>query len=368
MKIAVLSSHTPSLFYFRLDMMRCFQNKGCEVVAIANEAEDDWAQRFSEEGIAYRQAEIYRNSTNPLRDIKTLLSLYAILKEERPDKVFTYQAKTIIYGGIAAQLLGINEVYPLIAGLGSVFISTGIKASVIRSFLKLEYRAALRKSPSVFFQNTDDSDMFLKSGLVKQNQITMLNGSGVNLQKFTMQPLPAKPAFLYIGRLIKDKGVFEYLEACKLLKEKIPNVRCMLIGPFDTNPSALKESELRPYIDEKIIEYFGEQSDVRPYIAQCGIFVLPSYREGTPKAVLEAMAMGRAIITTSTPGCRETVIDGENGFMVPTKSVQELADSMYKFAVTPELVSAMGHKSRKIAEEKFDVRKVNAVISKTMRL
>lgn len=368
MKICVLSSHTSSMFWYRKDMMRHFQELGHDVIAIGNEPEGMWAQAFLKNNIRYYQARISRNAVNPLEDIKTFYDLRKIMQKEMPDKLFVYQAKTMIYGSLAAQSLKIREVYPMVAGLGSIFIKDDLKTKLICCLVQSEYRLAFRKKPAVFFQNTDDSSLFTERGIVKEKQVVLLNGSGVNLEDFSVQALPEESSFLFVGRLIKDKGIFEYLEACRIVKQKLPECRCMLVGPFDTNPSALKESELQPYIDEKIIEYFGEQSDVRPYIAKCGIFVLPSYREGTPKAVLEAMAMGRAVVTTDAPGCRETVIEGENGLMVPIKDLRKLSDAMYKLATAPESVSAMGHKSRKIAEEKFDVRKVNTVISKTMGL
>ena len=158
----------------------------------------------------------------------------------------------------------------------------------------------------MFFQNNDDKNEFINNGLIKEDKVVIINGSGVNLEQFKPKPLPKDPGFLFIGRLIKDKGIMEDLEACKKIKDKYPIIRCLLVGPYDSNPSALKPEELNPYIDSGIIEYFGEQSDVRPFITECSVFVLPSYHEGTPKSVLEAMAMGRAIITCNSPGCRDS--------------------------------------------------------------
>ena len=173
------------------------------------------------------------------------------------------------------------------------------------------------------------------------------------------QLLSSKCEFLYIGRLIKDKGILEYLEACRMIKEQFPEIRCLLVGPYDTNPSALKPNELHFYIDRKIVEYFGEQSDVRPFISQCSVYVLPSYHEGTPKTVLEAMAMNRPIITTNVPGCRETVVNGVNGFLVPFQNAEAVADKMKWFILNPENIELMGMKSLQLCKEKFDVKKVN---------
>lgn len=217
-------------------------------------------------------------------------------------------------------------------------------------------------------QLRDDKSEFINNGLLGKEKAVIINGSGVNLEKFKPVKLPQENTFLFIGRLIKDKGIMEYLEACKIVKTKYYDVRCLLVGPYDSNPSALKPEELKPYIDGEIIEYFGEKKDVRPFIAQCSTYVLPSYHEGTPKTVLEAMAMGRPIITTDAPGCRETVIDGLNGFLVPVKDSEKLARKMIWMIEHKEEVEKMGQESRKICEEKFDVNKVNEVILKTMGL
>lgn len=367
MKILVLSSHTPSLFWFRLDMMHEFINCGHEVVAVGNEPEEKWNKQFSENGIKYRKAYIQRNGTNPFKDLNTLKSLIRIIKQEKPTKIFAYNAKTVIYGGLAAQKLRV-EAYSLIAGLGSVFMGNGFKNKLVQLILSNEYKKSLKHSEKVFFQNNDDVKTFVDKKMVKPEQVVMLHGSGVNLDKFTIQKKPESFGFLFVGRLIRDKGVFEYLDACSLVKEKYPNVRCLLVGPFDSNPSALRESELKPYLDKSIVEYFGEQKDVRPYLAQCNVFVLPSYREGTPKTVLEAMASGKAIITTDAPGCKETVIDGKNGFLVQIKDVENLAEKMIALYENPQLVDKMAICGRQMAEDLFDVKKVNNIIVSAMKL
>ncbi len=368
MKIAVLSSHTPSLFWFRMDMMKSFIERGHEVFALGNEDESLWKDKFNESGICYRQIKVQRNGTNPFNDIFTLASIVSELKKINPDKMFTYQAKTVIYGGIAARILGIKDVYPMIAGIGSVFLNNDFKTKIIRSFLVSEYKIGMKKSANVFFQNNDDKEVFMKYGIIKNQKITMINGSGVNIDKFHEMPMPEKFTFLCISRLIKDKGVFEYLEAGRAVKKQYPSVRFMLVGPFDSNPSALSKEELDEYIKDGTVEFFGEQKDVLPFLEQASVFVLPSYREGTPKTNLEAMACGRAVITTDAPGCRQTIVAGENGFLVPVKDVKALSDKMIYLINNEQEAHEMGRKGRKIAEELFDVNKVNNVICKTMRL
>lgn len=368
MKIAVISAHTSSLFWFRMDMMKEFIDNGHTVVALGPESEADWKGKFEEYNIDYRQINVDRNGINPLKDLRTFKDLHKFMKKERPDKVFVYQAKTVVYASIAARINGISEVYPLIAGLGSIFRGTGFKNKIVKTIMKIEFWAACKCSKKVFFQNHDDKNEFIQNGLLNDDKIVIINGSGVNLDKFKPTSFPEEPAFLFIGRLIKDKGVIEYLKACKEVKGKHPKVRCLLVGPYDSNPSALKPEELTPYIESGIIEYFGEQSDVRPYVAQCSTYVLPSYHEGTPKTVLEAMAMGRSIITSDAPGCRETVTDGVNGYLVEVKDIKGLVDKMEHMISYPEINQKMGAASSKIAQEKYDVKIVNQSIMQTMGL
>lgn len=368
MKIAVLSSHTTSLFWFRMDMMTEFVKKGHEVIALGSESEADWKSRFKKYDIEYRQLYVERNGISPINDLKTYKKLCQFMKKEKPEKVFAYQAKTVVYGSIAARMNGISEVYSLIAGLGSVFRGTGLKNKIIKTIMQIEYKAACKCSKKVFFQNNDDKDEFISNRLVDASKTIIINGSGVNLDKFQSVPLPEKAAFLFIGRLIKDKGIMEYLAACKAVKERNPEIRCLLVGPYDSNPSALKPEELKPYIDAGIIEYYGEQTDVRPFISQCSTYVLPSYHEGTPKTVLEAMAMGRAIITSDAPGCRETVADGINGYLVKVKDVKGLISKMEYLVSNPDTNKRMGEASLKTAREKYDVNIVNNDIMRTMGL
>lgn len=368
MKVVVLSSFTTSLFWFRIDMMKSFLEEGYEVVAVGEAPEEQWAEKFQELGIRYRSIPVQRNGMNPLHDLKTLAALRKLLKEEKPDKIFAYQAKTVIYGGIAARLCGIGEVYPLIAGVGSVFLGDGLKRKLVRSILVTEYRMGMKKAPHIFFQNSDDLKVFTDNRIIPAQKVVMLNGSGVNIEKFTPTPLPEEVSFLCISRLIRDKGVCEYLDAAREIHKRHPNVRCVLVGPYDTNISAIRPEDLRPYIEDGSIEYAGEQKDVYPYLRCCTAYVLPSYHEGTPKTVLEAMACGRPTITTDAPGCRETVTDGVNGYLVPVKDVAAIVEAMEKIISEPEKTAEMAINARRIAEDKYDVNKVNKRIKQTMNI
>ena len=368
MKIAILVCYNPTLINFRLDLMSEMIRLGHQVIAVGNESVDKWEKLLRPYGIEYRFIKMQRNGLNPVRDFFSFVQLVKLLKKERPDRVFTSQAKMVLYGGLAASYLGIRDVYPLIAGLGSVFLSSGLKGRILKNILMCGYRLSLRKSPSVFFQNQDDASFFIANKIVPSDRIVFLNGSGVNLDRFAKQPFPKTFGFLCVCRIIRDKGVLEYLSACRMVRKQHPEVRCLLVGPFDSNPSALNQGDLQPYIDDGSIEYFGEQTDVRPYLAQCSVYVLPSYREGTPKSVLEAMSCGKAIITTDAPGCRETVIEGQNGFLVPVKDEKAVAEKMLFLYRNPDICAQMGNASRRIAEQRFDVRLVNQVILRTMRI
>jgi glycosyltransferase involved in cell wall biosynthesis len=219
---------------------------------------------------------------------------------------------------------------------------------------------ALAKTHKVFFQNPDDEALFRSLGILQRGRAsTVLNGSGVDISMYTVTTLPETPHFLLIARLLGDKGVREYVYAAREVKAKQPTAVFSLVGWIDDNPDAVNQQELDSWIEEGIVNYKGKLADVRPAINACSVYVLPSYREGTPRTVLEAMAMGRPVITTDAPGCRETVVHGDNGFLVPVKSVPELVEVMLQLIERPELVRKMGARSRQIAEQKYDVHKVN---------
>jgi glycosyltransferase involved in cell wall biosynthesis len=234
--------------------------------------------------------------------------------------------------------------------------------------VRVLYRFALGRTHKVFFQNADDERLFRKLGLLPAFvPSVVVNGSGVDVASFSSKPLPLGTiSFLMIGRLLGDKGVREYAAAARRIKAFHPRARFQLVGWIDTNPDAIGQSELDSWTTDGTLEFLGKLKDVRPAIAASTVYVLPSYREGTPRTVLEAMAMGRPIITTDAPGCRETVIDQQNGFLVPVKSVEALAEAMMKFIEDPSLALRMGRRSREIAEAKYDVHNVNAVMLREM--
>ncbi len=368
MKILVLSSHTQSLFWFRIGMMKAFIKEGHEVVAVGNLPESEWREKFAESGMEYRSIHVERNGINPLHDLKTLGLISDLIKEISPDKIFAYQAKSIIYGSLAASKNGIDEVYSLVAGLGSVFNGSSFKLRVVRRIMIYGYKAALKRNKKVIFQNNDDLGCFLKNKIVKSEKTEIVHGSGVDTNRFTPSEFPENPTFLMVSRLIKDKGVLEYLDACRIIKKKYPHVRCLLVGPYDTNPSAITEEKINLYTEDGSVEYLGETDDVRPFLKECSTFVLPSHHEGLPKSALEAMACGRPVITTDAPGCRECVSHGEDGVLVPVGDVNALCEAMEYFLSHEEEVKKMGERARTAAVTKYDLEIVNSRIMDIMGL
>lgn len=367
MRIVVVTAATNTIPRFRIDMIDEFIRRGAEVSVFGDEPEDSWDAFFANRGVSYYSYRVSRNGTNPISDLDTLNELRSLFQKVNPDKVFTYQAKPNIYGTIAAHQAGIDDIYVMMGGLGSVFRATDLKSRVIGLVVGMEYRSALRNARAVFFQNEEDVNLFLSHGIVTRDKVVMTHGSGVNLNQYPACPLPENDSFIFVGRLVKGKGVFDYLEAARLVKNVYPYVEFHLVGPFDTNPTALKPEELRPYIEDGTVTYHGEQKNVQPYLRASSCFVLPSYYgEGTPKSALEAMATGRPLIVADAVGCREVVRNGENGFLVPPKNPIAIATAMKRVVEDKGLKLLMSKRSRSLAEDVFDVQKVNSIICETM--
>lgn len=369
MKIVIVSHYAPSLINFRGELIKALAAAGHRVITLGPEA--GFESELAAIGAEYRQIPLQRTGTNPAKDMSTVYALTKLFKKINPDIVLSYAIKPVIYGSLAASLAGISNIYSMITGLGYVFTGESTKQKILFRLIYPIYKSALSKNKIVFFQNPDDLKLFRDLKLVssKGRQI-IINGSGVDISHFAYSPPPTEPiSFLLMARLIWDKGIGEYVEAARNLKSRYPKVSFKLLGPFDSNPTAIKSTDVERWEKEGIIEYLGETRDVRPYLANSSVFVLPSfYREGTPRSVLEAMSMGRPIVTTDAPGCRETVQEGVNGFLVPIKDVVALERAMERFILNPELIPEFGLTSRRIAEEKYDVQKVNKIIIEAMGL
>lgn len=366
MKVLIIAGYTPSLINFRGDLIKAIVREGHEVIAVGPEL--GFEKEIEELGARFAQLPIVRTGTNPLNDILLLKEIFKLMKKEDPDLVFNYTIKPVIFGSIAARLSGVKNIYSMLTGLGFVFVAKGRKAFILKAISKFLYGIALKSCNKVLFQNPDDLNEFVSNKLVSRSKTVLINGSGVNLEYFCPKPLPKEISFLMICRIIKDKGVLEYLQAADMVKKIYPRAKFSLVGPFDVNPNALAFEDIKPYIDSKVINYLGETKDVRPSLESASVFVLPSYREGTPRTVLEAMAMGRAIITTNAPGCRETVVDGLNGFLVPVKDVESLANSMIYLIENQNDLKSKAKESLNICRQKYDVNKVNDSIIKHLGL
>jgi glycosyltransferase involved in cell wall biosynthesis len=313
---------------------------------------------------------LVRSGLNPLQDIKYMFGMVKIMWQIKPDFVLAYTIKPVIFGALAAKLTGVRNTYSIITGLGYAFMNNDIKQRFSGLIAKSLYRVALKNNKKVFFQNPDDMKEFLNYKIVKKDQCVLVNGSGVDLEKFTFCPVRQNSPirFLLVARLLKEKGIIEYLEAAKLVKQNNSDVQFDLVGPEDPSPSGLKINDIKAYIDQGVVTYHGRTENVIPYMTKTSVYVLPSYREGTPRTVLEAMAIGRPVITTDAPGCRETVIDGSNGFLVPVKNSKAIFGAMLKFIENPVLISQMGLASRKLVEKKYNVHQVNKVLLRHMGL
>ena len=371
MRVVVLGSYAPSLINFRGQLIADMVRAGHAVTGCAPGDDGAVARALAERGAAYQPVPLQRTGLNPLFDARSVVELARVLRRLGPDLLFAYTSKPVIYGTVAARLARVPRVFALISGLGYAFTGSGeLARRLTRQVTSLLYRASLRATDGIFFQNPDDLDEFRRRAIVSDRQrLYRVNGSGVDTSHFHCSPPPLEPpTFLLIARLLRDKGIYEYVEAARRLRPRYPAARFRLLGPTDSNPAAVSPRDLAAWRAEGVIEYFPETSDVRPHLAASTAYVLPSYREGMPRTVLEAMSTGRAIITTDAPGCRETVIPGANGFLVPVGDAAALADAMERLIVEPGLARTFGARSRALAEERFEVRRINAEMLRAMGL
>ena len=367
MKFILISPKNRTVYNFRGDLIQEIIARGYEVIVTGPDQTD--VDRIEALGARFHEIPMNKTGTSVLGDLRYCKALTAFLKEEKPDATLGYTVKPCAYGAIAAKRAGVKNVTSLVTGGGYTFISTSLKARVLGLIVRTLYRIGFSKADRVIFQNPDDLNEFCEKGLVKRAKCSFVNGSGVNTDHFVPAPLPNEISFFMLSRLLKSKGVGEYLEAARIVKGKYPQAKFYLLGKYETAmQDALDREYVERFIADGIIERFEETSDVRPYYAMCSVYVLPSYREGTPRTVLEAMAMGRPVITTDTQGCRETVKDGVNGFLAPVKDAQAVAEKMIWFLEHPDAIETMGRESRTYALEKFDVKKVDAEMIRIMKL
>lgn len=371
--ILVVAGFSRSLVNFRGPLIEAMRNNGNPVAATAPDLRRDrlTTAQLQKMDVACHDIPLSRSGRNPFADARLLVALVRLMRSQRPNVVFAYTMKAVIFGLIAARIAGVGRSFALITGVGYAFTgeATG-RRGLVQAVSRTLYRIALKRADKLFFQNGDDAELFRELGLAPPGRpVVIVKGSGVDLDRFAWAPLPPGPIrFLLIARLLTAKGIREYAEAAAAVRATHAEVEFHLVGGTDPSPDAIALDEVQAWHDERRLIWHGEVLDVRPHIATCHVYVLPSYREGTPRSVLEAMAMGRPVITTDAPGCRETVVDGENGFLVPPRSVDSLGEAMQRFIDEPGIIEPMGRRSREMAEAKYDVREVNSHMLREMEL
>jgi glycosyltransferase involved in cell wall biosynthesis len=371
-RILLIGSLAESLVNFRGDLLRELKARGYVVIAAAP-AGPSWVDgALTRWGVRRVVLPLSRTGTNPLSDLALLRALLRLMRAERPDAVLAYTAKPVIYGLLAAAAADVPRKVALITGLGFAFLpARSVLQSLLQRITRGLYRRALRHADVVLFQNGDDERVFRDLGLLRPGvDVRRVAGSGVSLGRYARQPLPpGPPRFLLIARLLIDKGVGEYLDAAAQLHAEGTGVRCELVGPLEAHPAAIDAARIERAVAAGAIVWHGAVRDVRPHLADCHVYVLPSYREGMPRTVLEAMAVGRPIITTDAPGCRETVEPGVNGALVPVADGDALYRELKRFAGLPRAeLERMADASHAMAAAKFDVGNVNAAIIAALAL
>ena len=356
-KVVIVSNSAWSIVNFRAGLIRALLNSGFEVVAVASP--DEYASRLPDLGCCFLPLPIDGRGTHPGRDLLMMWRFWRLLRRERPDVYLGFTVKPNVYGSLAARALRI-PVINTITGLGAAFSKQNWLTLLVRGM----YRFALARSVMVFFQNEDDQQLFVAGELLPAEKACRIPGSGVNVEQFKLMPLPVhgnRFRFLLSARMIREKGVGEYVEASRIIKLRFPLVEFCMLGPLDVqNPSTISSSQMDTWIDEGVVRYLGTSDDVRGEFEEADCIVLPSYyREGIPRTLLEASAMGRPIITTDTVGCREVVDDGVNGFLCRLQDVYDLSKKMEKMlTLNREERSEMGRRGREKIEREFDEQQV----------
>ncbi len=371
MKILILASYPPTIISFRGELIKLFLSRGHAVTIGApfKQYSPSFRNELKKMNINTIDFPFFRTSLNPISFLKSLLFTIKIITKLKPEYLFPYTITPVIISGITVSLMKIlkinNEIkfFPLITGLGTVFTNKplSLKENLIFKIIIYLYKISLSKANTILFQNPDDIDYFLKKSVVKESQnIRRVYGSGVNLMEYPFSNIPKKHIFLMVSRLLKDKGIYEYVNAAKRVLSERSDAKFILIGDYDLNPSSIPRYEVEHWIEKDIIEHISFTNNVSEYLEKCRYFVLPSYREGTPRSSLEALSSGRPIITTNVPGCKETVIDNYNGLIVPPKNSNELYLAMKKMiSYKDREIKNMGTASRRIAEKVYDSRKVS---------
>lgn len=371
--VAIITSIAFSMANFRGPLISRMISKGITVYALAPDYDEQTRAAVRALGAEPVDISLERTGLRPVRDMADMVRLAGTLRRLRPDLVFSYFIKPVIYGTIAARLAGIRRRYALVAGLGYVFTPDGSRDSakrrMLRSVASTLYRVAFWLCDRVFLQNGDDLEVLCSRKLLPRDKAVLISGSGVDLDRFQPeQPVVSPATFVLVARLLREKGIIEYVEAARRIRESGNDARFFLLGDVDSNPGGLKRGDVERWVAEGVIEWPGQVPDVRTWLARSSVFVLPSYREGKPRSTQEAMAMALPVVTTDAPGCRDTVEEGVNGFKVPVRDARALEAAMRRFIDDPELIARMGQASRDLAERLFDVHRINDAMLGAMRL
>lgn len=365
-KVAIIGNSGGNMVGFRSHLIQYLLNKGVSVYCIAPNYTPAQRATLTQWGVHLVEYPLSRTGLNPWQDICSYRALTRCLKNIAPHTVLSCFAKPAIYGTLAARRAGVPQVLAMIEGLGYAFTADAqpdsLRKRLVRSIMVQLYRLALPKANRVIFLNPDDPRDLLLQNHICVPQYNILNGIGLNLKEYPYTPVNTSNGihFLFVGRLLQHKGIRDFLKAAELVKKRYPTTLFTVVGGLDDNPTALTQQELHYYQEKGIAHFTGVVSNVVDYLKACSVFVLPSYREGLPRSTQEAMAVGRAVITTEVPGCKETVTHGVNGFLVPVASPQALADAMCKFVQEPQLITQMGDVSYQMACQRYDAHKINA--------
>lgn len=367
MKILIIGSYAESIINFRGHLINELISNGAQVHVAAPGLKKYLDDKIFNPYLLIHDIPMKRTGMNPMEDIVLFFRMIKLFIEIRPSHFLGYTIKPVIYGSICSFLTLVPSRSVIITGLGYIFYEGN--NYMIKKIVKLLYYLALRCSQNVIFQNIDDQCFLEKMNIItNKTKKYIINGSGVSLTYFSFSPVQlTKIKILMIGRLLKQKGVLEYISAAEIIKSLSPEVEFEIAGWIDDNPDSISNEEFENLKKSKYIKYLGKLNDVKESLIKCSIFVLPSYREGTPRTVLEAMAIGRAIITTNAPGCRETVIHGYNGLLVEPKNVDSLVNSLKYMINNPSFIMLMGRNSRIIAEKKYDVNIITSQIIKIIK-
>ncbi|MGP4789277.1 glycosyltransferase family 4 protein [Psychrobacter sp. 1Y11] len=366
MNIVIIATVASSFLGFRADLIKSLLKQKHTVYAFTSEYSEDQLRLIESSGAIPVTYKLSRGGINPLADIKATYELSKKIKDIAPNMVFSYFSKPVIFGTLAAKLARVPKITGMLEGLGYTFTEQpnqiNKKTQIIKKAQVLLYKIALPQLDKIIFLNPDDPYDLLDKYNIKVKRVEVLGGIGLNLEEYPYSnTYPSTPTFIFVARLLAEKGIHDYLAAAKIVKRNYPKTKFIVLGTIDKEAlGALTPAELKEFTKQNIVEYPGHVDNVSEWIASSSVFVLPSYyREGVPRSTQEAMAMGRAVITTDVPGCRETVVDGVNGFLVEKWNPQALAEKMIYFIENPDQIKIMGDESYKIAQEKFDADKVN---------